>query len=74
MTTHVNVYGPAACGKTRNAERLRKKFGCAQIIDEGKLPPGRIDIPRKGGKALILTQQPIRANGVSTIPFAEAIR
>lgn len=29
----VIVWGPPGCGKTRNAEKLRKHFGCARIVD-----------------------------------------
>lgn len=30
---HVLVYGPPACGKTRNAAALAKAFGCPHIVD-----------------------------------------
>lgn len=33
----VIVYGPQACGKTRNAEALRNHFGCANIVDDWSL-------------------------------------
>jgi hypothetical protein len=34
------VYGPAGSGKTRNAEKLMRHFGCTRIVDEwdGKRP------------------------------------
>lgn len=28
------VYGPPACGKTRNALKLARKFGCTEIVDD----------------------------------------
>ena len=28
------VYGPAGCGKTRNARRLAKHFGLKRVVDE----------------------------------------
>lgn len=28
------VYGPQGCGKTRNAEALRKAFGAKRIVDD----------------------------------------
>lgn len=34
-TRSVLIYGPQACGKTYNAERLRKHFGLARVVDEG---------------------------------------
>jgi hypothetical protein len=32
--TEVIVHGPQGCGKTRNAEVLRKTFGCTFIEDD----------------------------------------
>jgi hypothetical protein len=29
----VIVYGPKGCGKTRNADRIRRHFGCRQVVD-----------------------------------------
>lgn len=49
----VIVYGPQACGKTRNAERLRKGFGMDRVIDDWRV--GDI-IPQRG--ALVLTNDP----------------
>lgn len=46
----VIVYGPQACGKTRNAERLRKGFGLDRVIDDWD---GRSEAPERG--ALVLT-------------------
>jgi hypothetical protein len=46
----VVVYGPAGCGKTINAQILRKAFGLSQIIDDYD---GRTRIPFNG--ALVLT-------------------
>lgn len=30
----VVVYGPMACGKTRNAEKLRAHFGLDRVVDD----------------------------------------
>jgi hypothetical protein len=30
----VYIIDPQGCGKTRNAEALRKMFGCTQVIDD----------------------------------------
>ena len=46
----VVVYGPHACGKTRNAEALRKGFGLDRVIDDWN---GRDQVPMRG--ALVLT-------------------
>ena len=70
---HVNVYGPAASGKTRYADKIAKKYGCTNIIDEGKLPPGAISLPRKG-RSLILTQRKIVADGIATVHISEALK
>lgn len=32
------IYGPPGCGKTRNAERLRRHFGMHEIVDDGSDP------------------------------------
>lgn len=34
MTHPIIVYGPPACGKTTNGERLAKHFGLSGVIDE----------------------------------------
>ena len=34
MANPIIIYGPAACGKTYNAERLAAFFGCSAIVDE----------------------------------------
>lgn len=34
MTQSVFIHGPAGCGKTTNAEKLRKHFGLTQVIDD----------------------------------------
>ena len=32
--TTLVIHGPMACGNTRNAERLAKKYNCASIVDD----------------------------------------
>jgi GTPase SAR1 family protein len=34
MAQSLYVYGPAGCGKTTNAEKLRKHFGLTGVVDE----------------------------------------
>ena len=34
----LTIFGPAGSGKTKNAEKLAKRFGFARIWDEGKEP------------------------------------
>lgn len=61
MQQHINVYGPMASGKTRNAEALRQHFKCEEIIDEGKLSNGEHIVVRDNKKrTLVLTIDPIK--------------
>lgn len=40
------IYGPMACGKTRNKEKLRLTLGCDSVVDDwcgyGPLPQGNV--------------------------------
>jgi len=38
------VVGPQGCGKTRNAERIARAYGCAKIVDDGRPIPRLEDI------------------------------
>lgn len=73
---HVNVHGPQGCGKTRNAEKLRKKYGCHFVVDEGYVSPQAFfERAISGGhRTLYLTQTPMRDPDVTNIPFEEALR
>lgn len=73
---HVVVYGPAACGKTRNKGALARAFGCRNIMDEVQerelLKPVHRTI-----KTLFLTiERPRRLDPkhFEILPFAEAMR
>lgn len=33
MSKHLNIYGPKASGKTRNAQAFAKLFGCRRIVE-----------------------------------------
>lgn len=55
----VVVYGPQGCGKTRNAERLRKHFGKRSVIDDWT--PGD-PLP---DDCLALTNHPGAANAIA---------
>lgn len=39
----VIIYGPQACGKTKNAEKFRAHFGCANIVDGAEWPRTKRD-------------------------------
>lgn len=34
MNDSVVVYGPPACGKTKNKEKIAKRFGLTEIVDD----------------------------------------
>ena len=72
MKPSIVVYGPAGCGKTRNAELLRKRLGLVRVIDEADHFSG--PIPRCG--ALILTNNPDAQlfKRFERITFEEAMR
>lgn len=36
----VIIYGPRGCGKTRNADWLKDKYGCSRVLDDAKWPVG----------------------------------
>jgi len=38
VTNTIIIYGPMACGKTRNADALRKHYGCIGIVDDFPYP------------------------------------
>ena len=73
---HVNVYGPAASGKTRNSHAIARKYECQYIIDEGHFPPGATltPAPNYRRRALILTREPIIGRGLRVIKIEEALK
>lgn len=69
MTT-VIVYGPQACGKTRNSEALKRHFGCDRIVDDWN---GR-DALRDGDLALTNAFIERKPNGARLVSFDDAMR
>lgn len=73
---HIVVYGPQACGKTRNKKAIAKAYGCRNIVDEA------LDLKLAGSvdpffKTLFLTvDRPQRLDDAKfdLVPFAEAMR
>ena len=56
----VIVYGPQGCGKTVNAEKLRKFLDCDKVVDGDRNPYPRGDKQRcmfYSGKILFLTNE-----------------
>lgn len=76
------IYGPQGCGKTKNAEKLRRFFGMDEIVDdEGDPYPLTTDQVEefKAGKILFLTPIDPKMNEYSThsrrvISFKTAIQ
>jgi hypothetical protein len=62
-----------ASGKTRFAEEFRTHYRCKTIVDEGKLNPGDLIELRGKGPHLILTIEPIRAQGIRNVPIRTAL-
>lgn len=69
----VIVYGPQGCGKSRNADKMRRAFGLDSVIRDAK--PG--DNPPVTG-ALVLTHSPdvhLIADGtIAAIDYDAAMR
>lgn len=69
----VLVYGPQGCGKTTNAERLRRHFGCATVQDDGLHLHG----PQRkivDGALHLTTERPANeVPDVRVLSFAEAM-
>lgn len=73
---HVVVYGPAACGKTRNSAALAKAYGCEKIVEEFL---DGIERPAKTLFLLTSSGPPkipaaVDRRFVEIVPFAEAMR
>lgn len=65
----VIVFGLMGCGKTHNAEALRKHFKCSKVVDTWD---GFSRLPRN---ALALTCFPIvKTRGAKVVEFDEACR
>lgn len=74
MAQSVFIYGPAACGKTTNAEELRKYFGLDRIIDEYTLYRKKSSHHISTEGDLILSESKTYAPaGVRVLSFDEAM-
>lgn len=76
---HVVIYGPAACGKTRNKGKLAKAFGCRNIVDGASLHEIKVSIERSTVKTLYLTNEINHQHGVErrraeVVEFHDAMR
>lgn len=74
---HVLVYGPQACGKTRNKDSLAKAFGCRSIVDGLLLSEIKRQADTATVKTLFLTFEvpgAALARRVDVVPFDDAMR
>lgn len=55
--TRTIVYGPQGCGKTTNAERIAKAYGCSKIVDEGLTGSFAVRLENIAPGALILCNE-----------------
>lgn len=71
----VIVYGPQGCGKTLNADALRRAFGLSVVYD-GEIPPDIKKIPRHGVLILTCDEASARAydGRMQVINFNEAMK
>jgi hypothetical protein len=67
------IEGPAGCGKTRNAEKLRVHYGLGRVYDTGLDPSEPLrSIPTHG--VLVLTIEPLNVPGIQVIQYADAAK
>lgn len=70
------VHGPQGCGKSRNAELLRRYFKMHRVVDDAEnVYPCERDLPRfKAGSTLYLTnqEQPEHLRGARRVVSYEA--
>lgn len=77
MNHSIIVYGPQSCGKTTNAEALKKNFGLDKIVDEGKLGSLLKDGPAlelRGVLYLCVDIPRKQALGMITMKYEDAAR
>lgn len=76
MNASVIVHGPQGCGKTRNADAMRRHYGLQQVVEADDIA-GRT-VPSFG--ALVLTCDKDAANRMAehgslrAVPFTHAAR
>lgn len=68
------VYGPAGCGKTTNAEKLRKKYHCYHVADGWDPAIGELH-----ARTLALTNADLstirkRWPGVTAVAYQDAMK
>jgi hypothetical protein len=75
MNPSIVIHGPQGCGKTMNAQRLRRHFGLLAVVEMDDHPWQRRQIANFG--ALLLTNDEAaarRLTGLRVLTFREAMR
>jgi len=67
------VYGPMACGKTTNAEKLAKEFNLSVVFDGVTPSEFKGNLPLKG-VLVLTTEPPPYSAAIKAISFSEAIK
>lgn len=72
------VHGPQGCGKTRNANLLRDRFGCRDVVDEwdpqtAPLEEGKLHLTQADVADITLAVEYSGLDVVLTVSFTEAM-
>lgn len=73
MNPSVVIYGPQGCGKSVNAQRLRRHFGLTRVVDDVDSAEG-MRIPDSTLVLVHATTPPISAGTHLVISFKHAMR
>lgn len=80
MPKHLNIYGPMASGKTRNAKEFAALFGCRKIVeaDDFHNNLGELNTMMDGGaKILVLSIEPVfhpSDHRITAMPIKRALK
>lgn len=73
MATSVYVYGPAGCGKSTNADRMKRKFSLDTVIDDYDFGCGRVPSVPKDGTLVLGMSKHGGPPGMRVVSYYEAI-
>ena len=71
MVTFVIVHGPMASGKTRNAEALKRYYGCRRVV-EWESRQAR-ETPLRNGDLVLTNERPNRLHPPFNFPGAKVV-
>lgn len=75
MSDSIVVYGPPGCGKTTNAQRLKKALGMKSVQEGVQYFASRKSVPMSDTLILVCdpSELPNSAKALKTIPYAQAM-